>query len=93
MLEETAIFFVPIINLDGYIRIGANWDKNFDLAEVRKNSHLYSSQEMCSSIGLGVDLNRNYAFMFGHDDNGSRGEDAPCEDDYRGPSAFSEPET
>lgn len=22
LLEETAIFFVPIINLDGYIRIG-----------------------------------------------------------------------
>ena len=48
---------------------------------------------MCTTIGLGVDLNRNYAFMFGHDDIGSRGEDAPCEDDYRGPSAVSEPET
>ena len=43
LLEETAIFFVPIINLDGYIRIGSNWDKNSDLAEVRKNSHRYSS--------------------------------------------------
>ena len=41
--------------------------------------------------GVGVDLNRNYDFAFGRDNNGSHGD--PCEEDYRGPYAFSEPAT
>lgn len=40
---------------------------------------------------LGVDLNRNYGYEWGVDDTGSSG--LPCEEDYRGKSAFSEPET
>ena len=39
----------------------------------------------------GVDLNRNYGFEFAHNDEGSH--DEPCVSDYRGPNAFSEPET
>lgn len=31
--------------------------------------------------------------MFGLDDQGSSGEEAPCKDDYRGPEPLSEPET
>ena len=31
--------------------------------------------------------------MFAYDDNGSSGQSSVCADDYRGPSAFSEPET
>lgn len=40
---------------------------------------------------LGVDLNRNYDFKFGISDIGSNGD--PCAEDFRGPYAFSEPET
>ena len=40
---------------------------------------------------MGVDLNRNYGFQFNLDNIGSNGN--PCEEDYRGPHAFSEPET
>jgi carboxypeptidase T len=40
---------------------------------------------------MGVDLNRNYDFMFASTDKGSSGD--PCAEDFRGPSAFSEPET
>ena len=36
-------------------------------------------------------MNRNYDFAFGFDDIGSNGN--PCEEDYRGPFAFSEPAT
>jgi hypothetical protein len=43
--------------------------------------------------GIGVDLNRNYPFMFGLDNKGSSGEEAPCKEDYRGPRPLSEPET
>ena len=39
----------------------------------------------------GVDLNRNFGYMFGLDNFGSN--DDPCKDDYRGSYAFSEPET
>jgi len=31
--------------------------------------------------------------MFAVDDTGSAGEEGACDDDYRGPSALSEPET
>lgn len=31
--------------------------------------------------------------MFAHDNSGSTGDEEPCQDDYRGPYAFSEPET
>lgn len=41
--------------------------------------------------GLGVDLNRNYDYKFAMNDVGSSGD--PCAEDYRGPHAFSEPET
>lgn len=39
----------------------------------------------------GVDLNRNYDFQFALDNWGSSPD--PCEEDYWGPEAFSEPET
>lgn len=39
----------------------------------------------------GVDLNRNYGYKWGHDNKGSS--NSPCEGDYRGNEAFSEPET
>ena len=40
---------------------------------------------------IGVDLNRNYGFEFAHDDSGSSIN--PCNIEFRGPYAFSEPET
>ena len=39
----------------------------------------------------GVDLNRNYGYKFAHDNQGSIGK--YCGEDFRGPEAFSEPET
>ena len=39
----------------------------------------------------GVDLNRNYDFKFGYDDDGSS--PMKCREDYRGEKPFSEPET
>ena len=40
---------------------------------------------------MGVDLSRNYDYEFAFDEVGSSGD--ICSDSYRGPSAFSEPET
>ncbi|MBK6995998.1 MAG: hypothetical protein IPH31_14140 [Lewinellaceae bacterium] len=40
---------------------------------------------------FGVDLNRNYGYFWGNDDNGSSPN--PNSQTYRGPEPFSEPET
>ncbi len=43
------------------------------------------------SHNLGVDLNRNYDYKWGLDNIGSS--NGECNEDYRGPAPFSEPET
>ena len=82
IVDNTALYFIPCINPDGYIfnettnpNGGGMWRKN-----RRNNGGSY-----------GVDLNRNYGFEFAHDNIGSSGN--MTSDTYRGPYAFSEPET
>jgi hypothetical protein len=83
LVDNRELWFVPIMNPDGYEynRIndpggGGMWRKN------RLN---------CGGGDWGVDLNRNWGYMWGYDDEGS----SPyCSDEtYRGSAAFSEPET
>ncbi len=82
LVDNREMYFVPIINPDGYLyneqtapNGGGMWRKN-----RRNNGSSY-----------GVDLNRNYGYMWGLDNNGSS--PTPSDETYRGPSAFSEPET
>jgi carboxypeptidase T len=82
LVNNREIFFVPIVNPDGYYynqttnpNGGGSWRKN-----RRNNSGSY-----------GVDLNRNYQYKWGYDNIGSSG--TPSSDTYRGPSPASEPET
>ena len=81
LVNNREIFFVPIVNPDGYEynhstnpNGGGNWRKN------RRNN----------GGSFGVDLNRNYGYGWGLN-SGSSG--SPSSDTYRGPSAFSEPES
>lgn len=83
LLDTTELYFIPCINPDGYEfnrqispQGGGMWRKN-----RRPNP----------DFSYGVDLNRNYGFMWGYDDIGSSPN--PWSETYRGPSAFSEPET
>ena len=48
-------------------------------------------ENSCTGFGVGVDINRNYGYQWGYDNQGSS--DEKCAEDYRGESAFSEPET
>jgi hypothetical protein len=48
------------------------------------------TNQNCKEELAGVDLNRNYGFKFGV---GSSSDKECIADDYRGPKAFSEPET
>ncbi len=83
LVNNREIFFVPCTNPDGYEynrqtspNGGGMWRKN------RRNS---------GGGAYGVDLNRNYGYMWGYDNNGSS--PTPSSETYRGPSAFSEPES
>lgn len=83
LLDNRELYFVPVVNPDGYLYNqqtdplgGGMWRKN------RRNN---------GDGSWGVDLNRNYGYEWGHDDNGSS--PTPSSDTYRGPAPFSEPET
>ena len=82
LVDNLEIFFVPIVNPDGYVYNeqqnptgGGTWRKN------RRPVSLF----------YGVDLNRNYGYAFGYDELGSSS--IPVHPWYRGDSAFSEPES
>jgi carboxypeptidase T len=81
LVNNRRMYFVPIVNVDGYVynqsinpNGGGSWRKN-----RRNNGGSY-----------GVDLNRNYSYMWGYDNTGSS--PTPSAETYRGPSALSEPE-
>ncbi len=83
LLEKRELFFVPLVNPDGYCYNersnpggGGMWRKN------RKPS---------AGGAYGVDLNRNYGFKWGYDNAGSSG--LPTSNSFRGTAPFSEPET
>ena len=83
LVDNTAMYFVPCVNPDGYIYNettnpfgGGFWRKN-----RRKNS----------DNTIGVDLNRNYGFNWGFNNDGSS--PTPSSEVYRGTAPFSEPET
>lgn len=83
LVDHTELYFMPCINPDGYIFNetiepdgGGMWRKN-----LRDNA----------DGSTGVDLNRNYGYQWGFDDEGSSPN--PNSSVYRGPGAFSEPET
>ena len=78
------MYFMPCVNPDGYL-----WNQSTDPdggGLWRKNRYVDENGDV-----KGVDLNRNYGFEWGVDDQGSSPN--ANNDTYRGPSAFSEPET
>lgn len=84
LVDNTEMYFLPCVNPDGYL-----WNQSTDPdggGLWRKNRYVDENGDV-----KGVDLNRNYGFEWGVDDQGSSPN--PNNDTYRGPSAFSEPET
>lgn len=83
LLDNTELYFVPMVNPDGY----AFNEKNFP-----NGGGLWRKNRRINGGGtFGVDLNRNYGYEWAHNDDGSS--PSPFSDTYRGPAAFSEPET
>jgi len=88
LLKRTNLYFIPLLNIDGLQTITDNFTRRRKIIEIRKNQNP-SYSLICSQETLGVDLNRNFAVGFG----GFGSSNNPCDEEYRGPNAFSEPET
>ncbi len=84
LVDEREIWIVPILNPDGHVYVQNNHSGDW-WTWWRKNRRDNGDGT------FGVDLNRNYGFMWGYDDEGSSPETSSLV--YRGPSPFSEPET
>jgi hypothetical protein len=83
LVQTRNLLFIPCVNPDGY---EYNRQTNPNGGGMwRKNRRLNSDGT------FGVDLNRNYSWEWGPQWPGSSG--VPGDETYRGPSAFSEPET
>ena len=82
LVNRRRLFVVPVLNPDGYVYNettdpdgGGMWRKN---------------RRVNGGGSRGVDLNRNYGYLWGYDDWGSSPN--PSSETYRGPAPFSEPE-
>lgn len=84
LVDNTEMFFVLVSNPDGYVY---NQTTNPSGGGMFRKNRRDNSGSSC----IGVDLNRNFGFFWGLDNNGSSPD--PCSETYRGASAFSEPET
>ncbi len=83
LVDSTEMFFIPCVNPDGYI---------YNQTTNPNGGGLWRKNRRVNGDGTyGVDLNRNYGYKWGYDNIGSS--NYPGDDTYRGPSAFSEPET
>lgn len=84
-VENRDIYLVPMVNPDGHklASEGVDWRKNTNLSTG--GGHDFHN----APNGPGVDLNRNYAFGWGKPGASASATHAT----FRGPSAFSEPET
>ena len=86
IVDSTELWFVLSANPDGYDYTF----KNSDTRLWRKNLRDVNGDGVIS-VGDGVDLNRNFGYKWGYDDEGSS--PSPTSETYRGPSPESEPET
>lgn len=93
IINNTEMFFIPMINMDGYVLNNEIYQKNFNLIKSmqRKNMKKNKEKQCNKETDYGVDLNRNYGFKFNYDQEGAS--NYYCDEDYRGENAFSEPET
>lgn len=81
LVDHTEIYFVPVVNPDGYL---------YNESTHPLGGGMWRKNRRNNGDGTyGVDLNRNYSYQWGV--SGTSG--TTSSDVYKGPSAFSEPET
>lgn len=80
LVDNRQIYFVPVMNPDGYLYVESSGNKNWRKTRRRNSGGSY-----------GVDPNRNYPYKWGYDDINSSPN--PSAMNYRGEAPASEPET
>jgi len=83
MVNNAQLYFIPVLNPDGYV--------HNQLTNPNGGGMWRKNRRINGDGTFGVDLNRNYGYAWGVDNVGSTG--TPGFETYRGPAAFSEPET
>lgn len=87
MLAQNKYYVVPTVNVDGVAYIEDIYLRNGTFVEKRTNMHILN--KTCSATRAGVDLNRNYGFLWGKFTDKEE-----CSGNmWAGAYAFSEPET
>ena len=82
LLNNRELYFIPVINPDGYV---------YNEQISPEGGGLWRKNRRSDSSGVfGVDLNRNFGYMWGYDNMGSSSNSIA--EDYRGKAPFSEPE-
>lgn len=79
LVDTRDIYIIPMVNPDGV---------EYDISTGKYKSHRKNMRKTADD-GFGVDLNRNYDYKWG----GQGASADPESETYRGPNAFSEPET
>jgi hypothetical protein len=86
LVDSTELWFVLVANPDGYDFTHADPDNRMWRKTLRDNNG-----DGRITAGDGVDPNRNFAYRWGYDNEGSSPD--PADETYRGPGPMSEPET
>lgn len=83
LVNNRELFFTCVVNPDGYY---------FNEVDEPGGGGLWRKNRRPNGGGaFGIDLNRNFGYQWGYDDNGSSPD--PTDDTYRGTAGFSEPES
>ena len=88
LVDNQEMYFIPVANPDGLL-----WNEQVAPSgggTQRKNLGLYNTG---NNFQRGVDLNRNYDYFWGPNSIYGGSSSSVTSDIYRGPSAFSEPES
>ncbi|WP_025618412.1 M14 family metallopeptidase [Salinispora cortesiana] len=85
LVDTTELWFLPVVNPDGYDHTFTPGNRLW-----RKNLRDNDGDGQITTAD-GVDLNRNWGYKWGYDNEGSSPD--PNSNTYRGPSPNSEPET
>ncbi|TDD17608.1 zinc carboxypeptidase [Kribbella turkmenica] len=83
LVDTTELWFLPVANPDGY-------DYTFTGDRLWRKNLRDNNADGATAPGDGVDLNRNFPFKWGYDNEGSSPD--PFSETYRGTAPASEPE-
>ena len=89
LLRQNKYFVLPVVNVDGSYTILEHYLNTGELLMKRKNNNRkfeLAQGENCDKWQQGVDINRNYGYLWGNDEG-------VCSDSFAGDKPFSEPET